>query len=179
MYFPPKVGLIVRYDFVWAADAEKGILDGDKDRPCAIMTMSEPSDARSRVIAVAPITHSPIQTDRGETGLEIPTWALGTTSLDQRTSYIKTHEINTLEWRDDYLPYGIKPAFQYQPTFGIINRGIGEEAHKQIVENDKNGSLKKVERGHTNEYLDRLERLEDSSASMTQDERNKSNANER
>ena len=37
MTYEPVVGDIIRYDFLWAEEQERGQQDGAKDRPCAIV----------------------------------------------------------------------------------------------------------------------------------------------
>jgi hypothetical protein len=36
--FPePRVGLVVSYSYLWSEEAEQGLVEGKKDRPCAII----------------------------------------------------------------------------------------------------------------------------------------------
>lgn len=70
MSFEPKPGLIIRYDYLWKEEADKGYTDGRKDRPCAIVIATKPRDDGSRDVIVCPITHSPPMGD--ETAVAIP-----------------------------------------------------------------------------------------------------------
>ena len=42
--FPePRVGLVVSYSYLWSEEAEQGLVEGKKDRPCAIiLAIDEP-----------------------------------------------------------------------------------------------------------------------------------------
>ena len=40
--FPePRVGLVVSYSYLWSEEAEQGLVEGKKDRPCAIILAIE------------------------------------------------------------------------------------------------------------------------------------------
>jgi hypothetical protein len=61
--FPePEVGLVISYSYLWKEEEEQGLVEGRKDRPCAIVLTVEVPAAESncrKQVAVAPITHSP------------------------------------------------------------------------------------------------------------------------
>ena len=61
--FPePEVGLVISYSYLWKEEEEQGLVEGRKDRPCAIVLTGEVPAAESnrrKQVAVAPITHSP------------------------------------------------------------------------------------------------------------------------
>jgi hypothetical protein len=60
--FPePRVGLVVSFSYLWHKEAEQGLVEGKKDRPCAIiLAIDEPGQnaTQRNQVAVAPITHS-------------------------------------------------------------------------------------------------------------------------
>ena len=45
-----------RYSYLWSSDHARGLEEGVKDRPCAIILVTE-DDAGERVVTVLPITH--------------------------------------------------------------------------------------------------------------------------
>lgn len=61
--FPePEVGLVISYSYLWKEEEEQGLVEGRKDRPCAIVLTVEVPAAEAHLrkqVAVAPITHSP------------------------------------------------------------------------------------------------------------------------
>ena len=42
----PRVGLIVRYSFLWSREAAAGLEEGSKDRPCAIVLVVKSLDGK-------------------------------------------------------------------------------------------------------------------------------------
>jgi hypothetical protein len=65
----PRPGLVIRYSYLWAREADQGQEEGVKDRPCAVVLVvfDEPDRPRVRVL---PITHTAPADPRD--GLEIP-----------------------------------------------------------------------------------------------------------
>lgn len=94
MAFDPKTGDVIRYDFLWGDEHEKGQVDGAKDRPCAIVLASSPREDGSQRVMLVPVTHSPPTADQG--GIEIPAKVLKYLGLDDERSWIRTHEVNVL-----------------------------------------------------------------------------------
>jgi hypothetical protein len=92
---PPKPGQVIGYRYLWWSEHRKGLEEGAKDRPCAVVYAVAAAGGKSRVY-VLPITHSkPLET---ENGLEmLPQWKqhLG---LDDEPSWIITSELNHFEW---------------------------------------------------------------------------------
>ena len=48
---------VIRYSFPWSAEADRGAVEGRKDRPCAMVVAARADAGQIRTI-VAPITHS-------------------------------------------------------------------------------------------------------------------------
>jgi len=96
--FPePKPGLVVRYDYLWAREAERG-QDQGKDRPTCLVAASD-SAARPRYVVLLPITHTP---PLGDTiGVEIPAKVRQAIGLDDEPSWVIVSEHNI-----DELPNG-------------------------------------------------------------------------
>jgi hypothetical protein len=65
----PTPGLVIRYSFLWREQAVRGLEEGEKDRPCAIVLTSARIDG-GELVLVLPVTHS-IPTDP-ELAVEIP-----------------------------------------------------------------------------------------------------------
>jgi len=104
----PKPGLVIRYDFLWKEEKQAGIEEGGKDRPCAIvLTMNEKPDGSKDVLLCA-ITHSP--PSQNETTLEIPPKVALHLGLDHSRSWIKTDQINRLQWEKGRILPGVTPG---------------------------------------------------------------------
>ncbi len=139
MSIEPKPGLVIRYDFLWKEESLAGVEQGRKDRPCAIILTTKPKDDGSMDVVLCPITHSPIQD--GETGLEIPVKLVRHLRLDGECSFIKTHQVNTLNWPPSRLPYGVSLAFKNQWSFGILPQSFAIQVFEQVKTNSKNKRL--------------------------------------
>ena len=53
----PRPGLVIGYAFLWREEAERGIEEGRKDRPCVIVLAVREIGLQTHV-TVAPITHA-------------------------------------------------------------------------------------------------------------------------
>ncbi|MGK9166148.1 hypothetical protein KXR53_07625 [Inquilinus limosus] len=95
MSFPePRPGLVVRYDYLWPHEAERG-QDQGKDRPTCLVAASD-SATRPRYVVLLPITHMP---PSGDTiGIEIPAKVRQAIGLDDAPSWVIVSEHNIDEW---------------------------------------------------------------------------------
>jgi hypothetical protein len=56
--FPnPVPGLVIRYAYSWLAEHRRGREEGLKDRPCAVILVTEDAESE-RIVTVLPITHT-------------------------------------------------------------------------------------------------------------------------
>ena len=109
--FPePEVGLVISYSYLWKEEEEQGLVEGRKDRPCAIVLTIEVPAAESnrrKQIIVAPITHSPPHDP--SVAVEIPPRVKEHLGLDGERSWVILDEVNIFTW----------PGFDLRP----IRRG--------------------------------------------------------
>ena len=109
--FPePEVGLVISYSYLWKEEEEQGLVEGRKDRPCAIVLTVEVPAAESnrrKQVAVAPITHSPPHDPN--VAVEIPPRVKEHLGLDGERSWVILEEVNIFTW----------PGFDLRP----IRRG--------------------------------------------------------
>jgi hypothetical protein len=109
--FPePEVGLVISYSYLWKEEEEQGLVEGRKDRPCAIVLTVEVPAAESnrrKQVAVAPITHSPPHDPT--VAVEIPPRVKEHLGLDGERSWVVLEEVNIFTW----------PGFDLRP----IRRG--------------------------------------------------------
>jgi hypothetical protein len=118
----PQVGLVIKYDFLWSHEREKGFTEGTKERPCVVITaINRKSDGAPEVL-VAPITHSPPQ--EGTVAIEIPHRVGKHLGLDDDRSYIIANESNSVAWDDP----GIVPAVAgKQWEYGRVPKGLYDQ----------------------------------------------------
>ena len=91
---PPKPGLVVRYDYLWAREAATA-RDQGKDRPTCLVAASD-SLANPQFVVLLPITHS---APTGATvGVAIPPRVREAIGLDDAPSWVIVSEHNVHEW---------------------------------------------------------------------------------
>ncbi len=60
MTFPaPEHGLVISYAYLWRSEAHAGLVEGLKNRPCAIILTVRRAGEHAPQVTVAPITHGP------------------------------------------------------------------------------------------------------------------------
>jgi len=125
----PEIGLVIRYDFLWSHEREKGFEEGAKERPCVIVTAVVRKDTGETEILVAPITHSEPQ--KGTVALEIPTKVGKHLGLDDERSYIIANESNSVAWNDP----GIVPVIAgKQWAYGKIPKGLYDALRASMLD---------------------------------------------
>jgi len=139
----PKVGSVIRYDFLWKDEADRG-LDQGKDRPCAIILATEKKADGRQTVLVCPITHSP--PSEGQSGVEIPAKVSRHLGLDDDRSWIKTDHLNSMTWENDRPPFGVTPVAPGQWFYGELPQALGRQAFDQVRGNARSGALSKVQR---------------------------------
>lgn len=104
----PRPGQVIRYEYLWKREADRGFEDGRKERPCALLLAQQMRDGRTEVF-ILPITHSPPV----EPGLaiEIPQAVKRRLKLDEERSWIILSELNRAPWpnQDTRVVPGSKP----------------------------------------------------------------------
>lgn len=143
MTVKPETGLVINYDFVWKDEAAKGRTEG-KDRPCMIVQLRKAKDDDRQFAYILPITHTP--PDPKEGGVEIPHQVARKLGLDDERMWIKTHEINRVEWPDNRYPFGVTPNRKGDMSYGVMRHDIGAQAFQQVAEQARNRTLAQVNR---------------------------------
>jgi hypothetical protein len=98
-YPEPQVGLVISYSYLWSEEAERGQVEGKKDRPCAIVLAlenPEPEAVKRKHVVVAPITHSPPHDPN--VAIEIPLRVKEHLGLDSERSWVVLDEVNVFTW---------------------------------------------------------------------------------
>jgi hypothetical protein len=92
----PLPGLVIRYSYLWAADAAQGRDEGDKERPAAIVMVVDAVGTDAARVLVLPITHSPPL--NGIEAIEIPAAVCRKAGLDAARSWVVLSEFNEFAW---------------------------------------------------------------------------------
>ena len=136
----PKVGLVVRYDYLWHDEKMKGRQEGAKDRPCAIVQAVQQGQDGKPSVLLAPITHTP-PNNKSE-GVEIPYKVTQNLGLDDQRQWIKTTEVNRVAWDDA----GITPAKKNQWEYGRLPKGLFDQTRQEMQQNARVRKVKQVKR---------------------------------
>ena len=105
----PEPGLVIRYSYLWAAEAAAGRDDGVKDRPCAVVLVIREHGRRPQV-RVLPVTHSaPIDPN---SAMEIPQETKRRLGLDDAKSWIVLSEANDFFWPGPDLRPSVRGELQ-------------------------------------------------------------------
>lgn len=96
MTFPkPTPGLVIRYSYLWREEHQKGQEEGVKDRPCAVILVTQAVDGEE-VVTVLPVTHVP--PNDPALAIEIPRAVKVRLGLDDERSWIALTEANRFIW---------------------------------------------------------------------------------
>lgn len=91
----PVSGLVIRYAYLWRDDYLKGMEEGVKDRPCAVILVTT-NENGEQLVTVLPVTHSP--PSNPELAVEIPHQTKLRLGLDDERSWIILTEANRFVW---------------------------------------------------------------------------------
>ncbi len=126
----PKVGLVVRYSFLWSREATAGLEEGSKDRPCAIVLIVRNIDG-ALIVRVLPITtRAPHDLAKA---MEIPLPTKLRIGLDEAKSWVILAETNEFEWPGPDL----RPASRENrstPVLGMLPPGFTSELLRRLRE---------------------------------------------
>lgn len=118
----PRVGAVIGYSYLCAAEADEGRTEGRKDRPAAIV-MGRGDLGPAPIAYVLPVTHSPPAP--GETGrrMELPAAIKRQLGLDDQRSWIVLDELNVFAWPG----FDLRPVPNADPPrceYGILPSGF-------------------------------------------------------
>ena len=125
----PVPGLVLRYSYLWREEYLKGLEEGRKDRPCAVILVVEDESGR-QVVTVLPVTHSP-PSDPSQ-ALEIPVETKRRLGLDDERSWVVMTQANQFAWPGpDLRP--AKPGEAGSVAYGHLPRTFFEHLRKRFV----------------------------------------------
>ena len=146
MAYEPKIGDVIRYDFLWKEEERQGRIDGAKDRPCAVVLASKETEDGSRRLYLAPITHSPAAISDDSKGVEIPAKVSRHLGLDDEKSWIKTNQLNELIWPKDQIPVGVVPTKSGAWTYGRLPQDLGKQVYDGVRHHAQAHTIETVKR---------------------------------
>lgn len=137
----PAIGLVIRYDFLWSHEREKGYEEGAKVRPCVIVTAIVRKATGDTEILVAPITHSPPA--EGTVAIEVPHKVGRHLGLDDARSYIIANEANSVSWDDPGI-VPVQPGKQW--AYGRLPKGLYDQLRATMLDLVSKRKLKAADR---------------------------------
>src|SRR5215470_5949036 len=117
-------GIVIRYDYLWAHQADRGEESGRKDRPCCLHVMIRKPDG-SAISALFPITSRP---DASRIAIEIPDTELRRIGLSV-TSWVIVDEWNLDDLSESPYVADPRPLGAFSTAF---MRRIQTQAAKAI-----------------------------------------------
>jgi hypothetical protein len=128
--FPnPVAGLVIRYAFLWRDEAARGLEEGAKDRPCAVILVTE-DDPDGAVVTVLPITHTP-PTDPS-LAFELPHATKRRLGLDVDRSWIVVTDANRFIWPGPDLRFA-RPGDSASAAYGLLPSAVFSEVRGKFV----------------------------------------------
>jgi hypothetical protein len=125
----PCAGLVIRYAFIWKDEAARGLEDGAKDRPCAVILVTE-DDADGPTVTVLPITHTPPTDSSLAVELSHPTKRrLG---LDDDRSWIVVTDANRFRWPGPDLRFA-RQGDHSSAAYGLLPAHIFNEMRTKFI----------------------------------------------
>jgi hypothetical protein len=125
----PVPGLVIRYSFLWCEAAARGEEEGVKDRPCAIVLVSEDRGGE-KIVLVLPVTHSPPA--EPDLAVEIPIETKRRLGLDHHRSWIVVTDANRFSWPGPDLRPGAGVAGS-SVAYGFLPRGLFYEVREKFA----------------------------------------------
>lgn len=126
----PKVGLVIRYAYLWREEAPAGQDEGRKDRPCVILLVGRSREGGS-LVTVAPITHTPPNPDRGADAIELPGPTQVRLGLDGKRSWVLASDLNQFVWHG----FDLRPIRRGAETvaFGFLPASLVEDLRARVL----------------------------------------------
>ena len=131
MAFPtPAPAQVIRYSYLWRKDAVRGLEEGSKDRPCAIVMMVK-NDLGEAVVTVLPVTHTP--PSNPDDGIEIPHATKRRIGLDDERSWVVLTEANRFFWPGPDLRM-TRPGDAESVLYGILPNAFYERVRMAFLQ---------------------------------------------
>jgi mRNA-degrading endonuclease toxin of MazEF toxin-antitoxin module len=129
--FPrPVAGLVVRYSFLWRDEAARGLEEGGKDRPCAVILVTQGGDDEP-VVTVLPVTHTP-PADMA-LAVEIPFATKKRLKLDDDRSWIVVTDANRFIWPGPDLRFA-RPGDPSSGVYGLLPAHVYNEMRNKFID---------------------------------------------
>lgn len=138
----PRVGLVIRYSFLWSHEARDGAAEGQKDRPAAIVVATQKDEYSDIRVIVAPITHAPPPDPAAS--IELPAQVIRSLGLDGERQWLRIDELNRFSWPG----FDIRPVPHRPDTceYGMLPELLFKQLKASIIARQKTRQVRALER---------------------------------
>lgn len=126
----PVAGLVIRYSFLWREEAARGQEEGSKDRPCAVILVTQDDEGEGPLVTVLPVTHTPPHDDR--LAVELPHATKRRLGLDDAHSWIVVTDANRFLWPGPDIRFS-RPGDPASAAYGLLPSGIFNEVRDKFI----------------------------------------------
>jgi hypothetical protein len=134
-------GQIIRYEYLWSDEADRGLEEGAKWRPCALILVIGGDDDEVEVV-VAPITHRPAS---DAVTVPIPAKTRRRIGLDDAAQWIVVSDLNRFRWPGpDLRP--VSGGGDDSVVMGLLPAALLGEVKSALIELLKSGRTQVVAR---------------------------------
>ena len=125
---PPKPGEVINYSYLWEQEYRESRDEGAKDRPVAVVLVTQSADGIDQV-HVVPMTTKPPTGD--QKAIEVPEAVRRQLGLSAERSWIIVTEWNRFSWPG----YDIRPVRGREPSvsYGFIPSGLFRQVRDALV----------------------------------------------
>jgi hypothetical protein len=125
---PPKPGEVINYSYLWEQEYREGRDEGIKDRPVAVVLVTQSADGLDQVHVVPMTTKPPIGDQKA---IEVPEAVRRQLGLSAGRSWIIVTEWNRFSWPG----YDIRPVRGREPSvsYGFIPSGLFRQVRDALV----------------------------------------------
>lgn len=138
----PRVGLVVRYAFLWSHELRAGSTEARKDRPAVIVVAARRAAGGEVRVVVAPVKHEP--PGDAEASIELPAAVAKALGLGGERHWLRMDELNRFTWPGfDLRPLPGRPGVY---DYGMLPRGLYTELKAGILRRQKALAVRVVQR---------------------------------
>lgn len=123
-YPTPVPGLVIRYAYLWKQEADRGQVEGRKDRPCVVVVCVEDVEGE-KVVTVAPITRS--KPARPDLSIEMTEPTRRRLGLGKARNWILATEVNSFYWPGPDLRPTPSGAYSYGELPAVVFNALKEK----------------------------------------------------
>lgn len=133
--------MVFKYAYLWTHEHDRGLEEGGKDRPAAVLLALAKEDGEISVLAV-PITHTPPHSPQD--ALEIPAETKRRLRLDDERSWVVVSEANVFRWPGpDLRP--ISPARE-TCVYGFLPQNFYRMVRRAYLARFQQGAIRVIPR---------------------------------